>query len=136
HLPGLLRSSVNANDALGGHRRNAQALEGLRRKHFVNQHVHSLSVPNEILRYTRITRYHDGVSGIVNAIAERWLDVTMIHLKRCDLHAALFIDDALTNIPRGDHDPRRRPALVFKSKPDIGLVRMPQVEHHPGSPAR
>ena len=88
-------------NTLGSLGRSARPLERFWGGDFVNQEVHSLAIPNQIVRDARVARKHYRAPRMIYAIAEGRLDRCVIHLKRDYLHTALFVYHSLTDILGG-----------------------------------
>ena len=71
----------------------ARSLKGFWRGHFVDQHIRTLGVSNEIFRDTSISGKHYRAPCIVYPVAERWL------YRRVDLQAVIFTPPFLKTTP-------------------------------------
>jgi hypothetical protein len=81
--------------------------------HFVNENIGALREMNEILRVSRVAGKHYGVSCKVDAVAQRWLDLTVVDCKRRHFDPGIVIHDALLDVLRLNVYAARRQFVVF-----------------------
>ena len=70
---------------------------------FMNQHIHMLRKLDQVFGGFGVSRHHDGMSAIVDAIAKCRCDRRMIDEERSHSNAVRLVDDALANL--GSDDP-------------------------------
>ena len=75
--------------------------------------------------------------GIVDAVAESWLDRSVVHGKSRDLQIAILVNHALLDVFGHDHHALRGKLLIdIAPDVDIELVSLLQVRHHLGRARR
>src|SRR4029078_10081814 len=87
-------------------------------------------MPDEIFRDARVAGQYDRAAGIIDGVAERCLDRSVIDFKGRDFHAALVINNSLTNIMDEEHDTVRSSAIVNLTNADVILERLLEVGNH------
>src|SRR5687767_102014 len=107
YLTGLLGCYVVIDDCLRSLWSVACSPKRVGHDYFVNHDICSLSMADEVLRETRVSREHNGPPCVVYSVTEGRLDRMVIDLERRHLYAVALVDDAFRNILCEDDDALR-----------------------------
>src|SRR6266849_809607 len=103
----------------------------LRIQYLVNQYIRSLSELDQILGIPGISGKHYGVPGIVDAVAQGWLDRRVIDGEGRHLQITVLVNDSLLDIFSRDHYALRGKLFInVATDVDIELVGLLQMRHH------
>src|SRR5713101_57661 len=97
----------------------------------MNQYICAVSELDQILGVPGISGEHYGMPGVVDAIAQGWLDRSVIDGERGDLQIADLVHHTLFNILSHDnHALSRKFFIHVAADVDIELVGLLQMRHH------
>ena len=99
--------------------------------HFVDQHVGTRRMVDEVRVGPRIARDHHRMSRVVDPVTERRLEQrAVVHEEGRDHDAAPVEDHAFRDVARIDQDALRRQVLFLAAHADVPRIGFPQVGHH------